>query len=384
MKNLHQQIVKQLGNPLEWQSHSKASLLLWVFFIEQLAYYAVPAYVLSTGHFSEFYNFDLTRVHLAAFQWLIIGNLFLIAVLKIQHTKNGDRVYYEYIATLYFGLVHVYYGYTIGLMSIATGVVLACAPLVGFIFFHGRAVLWATTTSAACVVILTVLTSANTLPYAPLTSNLYTDNGNLSVFWLSLYFFYISPHIISMFGIAYYVLYRWREREQEVRYLSNTDPLTGLMNRRCILDHLGVQQHNSDITAEPLSVLMVDLDHFKQINDTWGHGVGDEVLMRAADILKKTVRKNDYVGRYGGEEFLIVLPGLGKEKAVMLAERIRRAIASMDFRAEEKAHVPITASLGLCSRARQEAIESGELIRRADVALYKAKHTGRDRLEVAA
>ena len=125
---------------------------------------------------------------------------------------------------------------------------------------------------------------------------------------------------------------------------------------------------------------MADVDRFKQVNDTRGHQVGDEVLSEAARRMKSVMRNYDLVGRYGGEEFLVVLPGCGLDGALAQAERIREAISSQPFRVQGSSF-GITCSLGVSWRAGATAEDATGLIREADLALYQAKALGRNRVE---
>jgi diguanylate cyclase (GGDEF)-like protein len=128
----------------------------------------------------------------------------------------------------------------------------------------------------------------------------------------------------------------------------------------------------------PLTAVMLDLDHFKQINDRYGHGRGDDVLAAVGSVLQATLRASDFVGRYGGEEFLILLPDTGRDEARVVAEKIRAAISTIVIAIEQ----PITASLG-CAVFPEDAGDPETLFRAADRALYAAKANGRNRVEVS-
>ncbi|MBU1512404.1 GGDEF domain-containing protein, partial [Myxococcota bacterium] len=132
--------------------------------------------------------------------------------------------------------------------------------------------------------------------------------------------------------------------------------------------------------ARPLSVIMADIDHFKRVNDTYGHLMGDQVLKQVATILSSVLRAGDAVIRYGGEEFLIVLPGVSAERALAIAERARKTIEATEFRFHEISF-HTTISMGVAQLRPGESRE--DLIKRADEALYEAKHAGRNRSVVA-
>ena len=158
-----------------------------------------------------------------------------------------------------------------------------------------------------------------------------------------------------------------------------TDSLTGLPNNRAVHETLKRLSAQAGRTAEPLAVVLFDLDHFKDVNDTHGHGKGDEVLAAVGDTVANAVRESDFVGRYGGEEFLALLPSTGREGAVELAEKLRMAISRVAVAGVSRR---VTASFGVAVLP-DDAGEPEQALRAADRALYTAKGNGRDRVETA-
>jgi diguanylate cyclase (GGDEF)-like protein len=168
-----------------------------------------------------------------------------------------------------------------------------------------------------------------------------------------------------------------------------TDVLTGWHNRRYLQVRLGEELARARRDAGSLSCLMLDLDHFKCINDTWGHGAGDEVLRELAQRIEAEVRASDVAARYGGEEFVVLLPGTTTQSAGLLAERIRRAVRERPVQAGAGGEITVTASIGIASVSpRPEDTDlktlGDSLLARADVALYQAKAAGRDCIVLAA
>ena len=163
--------------------------------------------------------------------------------------------------------------------------------------------------------------------------------------------------------------------------VSHTDALTFLPNRKSILSDLQREVLFSDRYGSPLAISMVDIDHFKKINDTYGHVAGDEVLRKLASELRNHIRHPDVIGRYGGEEFLVLLPHSTIKAAVEQAERLRNYIQSLAIPIHEQ-EIRITLSLGLAQyKINEEDWQS--LLNRADAALYQAKKTGRNRWAIA-
>jgi two-component system cell cycle response regulator len=163
--------------------------------------------------------------------------------------------------------------------------------------------------------------------------------------------------------------------QELLRVEATHDALTGLWNRRAILANLERELHRAGRESSAVAVALMDLDHFKRVNDTHGHLVGDEVLRETARRLGGAVRPYDFVGRYGGEEFLVVAPGLDRGGAPDLAERIRRVFADAPF-VTSGPELPVTLSLGVV--AVQGAAEVRDVLATADAALYEAKEAGRN------
>jgi two-component system cell cycle response regulator len=170
--------------------------------------------------------------------------------------------------------------------------------------------------------------------------------------------------------------------------LALTDPLTGLHNQRYLRGHLRSLIGSVRSAGGMVSALMIDLDHFKRINDQFGHPAGDAALRLVAGAIRGNVRLFDTVARYGGEEFVVVMPGASLPDAVAAAERLRRAIAAIEFRpAPEAPTLPLTASIGVATlTVSGDLIDDApddRLLRRADEALYEAKRDGRNRVAAA-
>ena len=172
--------------------------------------------------------------------------------------------------------------------------------------------------------------------------------------------------------------------ERRILQLANTDPLTGILNRRAFMERMEAELHRAGREGGEISLIITDLDHFKSINDRFGHVMGDLVLQKFVETLSTIIRPYDFMGRYGGEEFAIGLPGVDGRQAGEVAERIRRGVESLDLTAPGlSAGVRITASFGAASLCREGRENLSSLITRADDALFRAKREGRNHVCVA-
>lgn len=171
-----------------------------------------------------------------------------------------------------------------------------------------------------------------------------------------------------------------RRRLDESMELAITDQLTGLYNRRHMIKQLGQYLHRSNSGGPPVSVFIADIDHFKKVNDTYGHDVGDEVLKEFSDRMREDVRPGDIPCRQGGEEFVVIMPDTPGDMASSVAERLRRSIAGHAFKiSNEKNCLDVTVSMGVAtSQGGQVSID--DLLKRADEALYEAKESGRNQV----
>jgi diguanylate cyclase (GGDEF)-like protein len=170
------------------------------------------------------------------------------------------------------------------------------------------------------------------------------------------------------------------EKNRELQELAYYDPLTGLPNRRFFFEHASLIFEEVKRYEKPLSLLVMDIDYFKEINDTYGHDVGDLVLKTFAGLLRGIVRQSDICARFGGEEFVVLLPNTDLEGARVLAERIRTAVAKNPVEYDSIVII-FTVSIG-ASQYRKGMQSIDELIKEADIALYRAKEGGRNRVEV--
>ena len=164
---------------------------------------------------------------------------------------------------------------------------------------------------------------------------------------------------------------------ENLQRVAALDPLTGILNRRFGMQRLHEEFARAMRSNEPVGLLMFDIDHFKNVNDTYGHLVGDQVLKSVVTAARRVLREGDVAARYGGEEFMVVLPGAGRADAEMMAERIRRAVAAAEVN-DDGVRIVVTVSVGGTTLSGAAVSDPDDFLRRADAALYSAKASGRD------
>jgi diguanylate cyclase (GGDEF)-like protein len=168
--------------------------------------------------------------------------------------------------------------------------------------------------------------------------------------------------------------------EARLELMANTDELTGIYNRRHFIERLEQELLRARRYGQKASLILFDADNFKMVNDTHGHDVGDEVLIAITNVTKACLREVDCFGRFGGEEFVVLLPETPLEAALTVAERIRRSIEQTELPLEDGSALRFTVSLGV-TQIHEEEEGHDRIIRRADSAMYRAKQTGRNKVE---
>lgn len=236
------------------------------------------------------------------------------------------------------------------------------------------------------LVVMGITDHLYSLPHAPLLIQpMITPDGRPLVGWLI-----VRDIIVAILGFLVYLcilaMKRWTERESLYLEMSTTDGLTRLSNRNFFInrgqEEIARTREQTLPSSPSLSCIMIDLDHFKHINDTWGHHAGDQVLIAASKVMMKNARKTDEVGRYGGEEFAMLLPGTSARRAAQIAERIRRKISDMNVIVDGNS-IEVTASFGVACFPSTDINNMEDLLKAADKALYEAKESGRNKVVTA-
>lgn len=327
---------------------------------------------------SQWINFQHYPTLMMVYSLSVFGYVALIVMIYLLREKPFVEKYVSYLATCYLGTTLIYGAYCIGIISPASIAGHVSLMAVGFVLFKPKELYAALVPITIFIVVSGYLSVTDQIAYAPIYSQkLQALALHRNEFWVySMLYFYIPIFLISL-ALFIILLIQWKYREEHINQMSQIDPLTLVYNRRTISEFL----HEKHLHQQKYIIVLLDLDHFKQINDTYGHDVGDQVLKKVAQILSENIRKGDYVGRFGGEEFVLILNCFELDQAVGLADRCRLAIERCYLEIKKAEKMYFTASFGISSPACfSREMNKEAFIRQADQALYFAKSQGRNQV----
>lgn len=360
---------------MNWNNLNKCILILVLGGLAHITWiilYLTSFFYAETQHWMnpDYFVFNLSR--------LLVGcilSFLLIWPCVFLRNHPWVELYFPYVVVVFFSVSFLYGGYAIGISSPATIAGFVHIFTVGLILFERKIVYLIFLPACLYLLYAFIGYGFDLLPYAPV----FSQELNESVlyrnhFWIFGQLYLYLPIFFATFVLFEILLTQWRNREKQISLISQMDPLTGVYNRRKIATTLNSMQEGDHDYA----LLLMDLDHFKSVNDNYGHDIGDEVLHRVARILIQNARVSDLVGRFGGEEFIMVLPGQKLEQALDIAERCRKAVEQELFMIDKNTSIRVTASFGV---ATSEYLPNQEtVLRQADQALYFAKNRGRNQV----
>ena len=301
-------------------------------------------------------------------------------VIWLTRKLQANRTYVKiipYFTIAYFGSAFIFGGFCIGILSPATIAGYVSLVTLALILFD-RKVVYLTTIPITCFILLCIgLSLTEKIVYAPIYSQqlkmmpLYKNE-----FWVYCMLFFYIPIFFTSIILFEMLLTQWRKREQTIQQISLIDPLTGIYNRRKISESIEAIKEQQ----QPFSIILLDLDYFKNINDRFGHDVGDIVLKQVASILNRNILDPDCVGRFGGEEFIILIHDSQLRQVINIAEQCRKLIENETIVFESNQTLKITASFGVAISTNPFLSTKEEVIRQADQALYLAKRNGRNQV----
>lgn len=368
-----------MRNLLDLKYSETSALLMALMVFQLLSYIGWGLYNVYHPVYQHFVNVDFVWtmfwVYLSA---TIVGLAWLGVCLYYRHDPKW-QIPLSIGAVGIFLVVMLSAGFVSGLLAMSLGVVLAGGPMLGILMLPSRIVLVAVGIAGVVLGGLTYASVSGYLPYAPLFKELLISSSpeyGRFYFWSEVYF--VIPFLIVIMIVADQFLMQWREREAKIRHMSQTDALTELFNRRTA--HETLTNLLARPNQHPVAVILLDLDHFKRINDLYGHLVGDQALKQTAAALKRSLRTDDVIARFGGEEFLIVLDGVTCATAKNVAERCRRMLMEIQILDKDGNRILVTGSFGVACMLSGLHVVVDDLLREADEALYSAKSEGRNRV----
>lgn len=359
---------------MNWDTLKKCILILVLGCCVNLIWLVWETFVLFNSEYWHVVNVQLLR------HKLVINSIFFITLLGLIYPcyalqkQAWVQRFLPYIAIGILIISLCYNGYMIGVFSPVTMVVYICLIAVGLVLFERKIVYAMLIPATGFLTFSGYLSFIDVIPYAPI----FQIDGQLFLngFWLLSMLYFIAPILVTCLILFEILLSQWRHRERLIQHLSQTDPLTNALKRRSINQSLDELHHDKNC---PYAIVLLDLDHFKNINDQFGHHMGDTVLIAVSQKLGLHLRESDVVGRFGGEEFILILKQSSALKARQIAERCRAAIEDLVIQNENGRAIRITASFGIALAA--DKLKPQQLLDQADKALYAAKASGRNQIK---
>ena len=360
---------------LDWDLVKKFQAILWYASFTALTMYFIQTHYM----YHPLANTEL----LVKLQWLfpsiIVVNTLIILFGFLLKNKPETHIYYVLFLSVFYPYSLLILPVGVGLLNLLNGIVFMGIIFTTLLLFPRFVVYFGLIAYVIAYYLLAGLTILGYLDYAiaykPYTV-LHKDIQNTQIVYTMFYTTLYAAFTITLFDIS---VERWRKRSSRVERLSCTDELTGLLNRRGVNEMVNLQLREAQITKKETSLIMVDIDNFKKINDRYGHHLGDVVLKHVADILRKNLRISDVIGRYGGEEFVILLPSTPIESAVEVAEVCRKALEQSAIKMKGNEPLHVYACFGVSS-TDHVGYDYLNLFDQADKALYQAKRNGKNQV----
>jgi diguanylate cyclase len=373
----------RIGGVLNWGSVDKCILAAALTLPFLASYLALGRYLGGRPELVGYLDYTVLAVLVDVPTLVTIAWAALLVTGLAWRRRSADSVVLVHATIQLYAISNAFFIYCIGPYTSPLWLVLLGAGMIGFLIFPRRAVLLGLATLLLLEAGATLGERLDLIPYAPLMAgHPYSATGRLASSWIAYMGSVTFGATLIIWALFAYIITRWREQEARFRVLSITDGLTRITNRRHFMELFRQELERTQRYRGRLACLLVDLDHFKEINDTHGHLVGDEVLMAVARALRDSSRNLDVVARYGGEEFALLLPETDREAARHVAERYRKTLEQVRI-ASGASSVGVTASIGVACYPDDSASTVDELLQRADTALYRAKDLGRNRVVFA-
>jgi diguanylate cyclase (GGDEF)-like protein len=369
-------------DPLEWSVVDRSLLVCALMLPFSVGYWILDELVVRNHALAPYYDFAF----LAGFQRVLLGYVIGWAALIAAGVWLRKRPW-PAAETVHVWLAIQLYSWGNAIGAVCAGpvttphvIVLVGGVAVGFFLFEPAVVIAGMTAATSIIFAGFVANALGWMPYAPLLASAPYVDGKASAWWIGHEALVAAASCAALVTLFAYLTTRLRDRERRLHDAARTDPLTGVANRRRFLEVFTREFERARRYGTPLACVILDLDHFKQINDRYGHIVGDRVLVAAAHAFKGSLRAPDTIARWGGEEFVVLLPQTDLTGAESLAERCRRSLEDVLVTAAGGERVSVTVSVGVAGYPAPAFDSPDALLKSADDALYRAKSAGRNRV----
>lgn len=374
---------RSIGSPLDWTDVQK-TVLLFVPPVPFILFYIARIESLLAHPEAEPYidRPSLVFVERMLFLFLGVFGALMATWLVLRRSHGSHDVFVRTAIYAWFVSIGLA-SYVVGPFSSPVLLGFLAGGMTAFLLFDAHRVASGAVLGMAVLIGTTILERLHVIPYGPVFAGVVFDGRrppDTWVWWNLAFTVVLTSFVLAATGVAMTLA---RQRQAEIAMLLRVDPLTGLVNRRTIDATLALEVARSKRSGIGFAVVMIDLDHFKKINDTYGHAAGDMVLVETGVAVRGSLREVDVAGRYGGEELILLLPDTDLRGARAVAERVRLAIAELALHLDGREPLRVTASAGCAAFVPATHADADEVVRRADAALYRAKERGRNRVEAA-
>lgn len=359
---------------MNWSVLNKCILMLILGSLVHVIWIVWKVFVLVSPNVWHWVNLPLLKLQLGLNILTLMVFIGLIYPCSVWRKKPPVQQWLPYVCVAIFVISLCRDGYIVGVLSPATMISYISLVTVGLVLFKRKIVYYALIPATLYLITCGYLSLQGQISYAPIFYLHSLPYQNM--FWVLTMMYFIAPILITCLILFEILLSQWRHREKLIQHLSQIDPLTNALNRRSISDCLEKLERKPTISY---ALVLIDLDHFKRINDQYGHDKGDETLIKVSEVLSQIIRDSDVVGRFGGEEFILILNQSSLEQAKIIAERCRQAIQQLNLISDLGESIRVTASFGIALSNTQ--LRPQQLLSQADKALYEAKACGRNQVK---
>ncbi len=387
LQQLQSRVVRD-PNILNWSSIHKCILMLVFFIFIKMLWITWTVYTLTSPHLLQYINFASLMFHLKIDLLEFVLVIVILPVFYFSRTQIQAQRYLPYQAQRYLPYVCmvllismlVFDWYSSGPLAVGIIINVMSFFYLMIVLFKRKILFFSLCYSFLifCAIDMSGIVTGE-FNYAPMFNLASIGYPNFkNKFWLASTLYFSAPPFLIGIYVLSTILNQWRKREIFITELSQRDDLTGLYNRRVLTEHLVTLDQHDLNTMSNYAILLLDLDHFKRVNDTYGHIVGDQVLIQSAKILQQNLRSHDLLGRYGGEEFLMIIQNSHSYEVYRIAERCRQALENFRHQAGVGTQIQVTCSIGIAFS--QSGKNWLSILNEADLALYEAKLKGRNRV----